>query len=203
MIINKVINELFSAPSSISVLRELAKRNVGVSGREIARFANVTPQSAHNALSKLEALKIVKREFVGKSHYFILNRKHFLYNQIIKPIFETEIEFTKTLFNKIKKELSKTTESILLFGSTARNEETAQSDLDICIVYNSDKKRIEEIVSRLRDYLYDEYGVTFAPFYITSREFKKRAKHNMSPINSIVLEGKLISGKSIKGTING
>lgn len=202
MVIHKVINKLFSTPSSISILRELSKRNIGVTGREIARLAGVTPQSAHNALSSLESLKIVKREFVGRSHYFLLNRTHFLYKHIVKLIFESESEFKRNLYNKIKKDLSKLTESVLLFGSVAREEERSESDMDICIIYIDGKEKIEVVVSRLRNNLYDEFGVTLAPYYITLAEFKKRVKQNKPPVNNILKESKLISGKTIQRFLN-
>ncbi len=203
MIIHKVLNKLFSAPTSISVLRELSQRNVGLTGRELARLAGITPQAAHNALSNLEALKIVKREFAGRSHYFRLNRDHFLYKRIISSVFDSENEFVQSLFARIKKTLSKDCVSIILFGSVARKEEISGSDLDVCLVYANQKTNIEEKISLLRDELYNEYGVTLAPYYISLTEFKKRAKLNKSPIDSIIKEGRVLSGKTIQRIIHG
>lgn len=202
MIVHNVLNKLFSAPTSVSVLRELSLRQIGLTGREVARSAKLTPQTAHNALTNLEALKIVKRDFAGRSHYFTLNRDHFLYRKILKTLFENEIEFVSSLYNKIKNAVSKECKSIIVFGSVARKDETSRSDLDICFVYK-DKKELEHKVSLLRDLLYNEYGVTLAPYYISQIDFKKKHKNNKSPVEDIVKEGIVIYGLSIQGLIYG
>ena len=203
MIIYNVLSKLFSAPTSVALLRELSFRTVGMTGRELARLCNIAPQAAHNALANLEYLKIVKREFVGRSHSFTINQEHFLYKNILIALFEAENEFTSSIFSVIKKSLSGHCVSVILFGSVARKEEKAESDLDICIVYESNRKIIEETISVLRDKLNRQYGVALAPFYITESDFRKKAKLKKPPINSILNEGKVLFGKSINRLIHG
>jgi len=67
-------------------------------------------------------------------------------------------------------------------------------------------KRLKEIEKQLVFYaimLNDKFGVTLAPFYITRKEFKTRVRKSKSPVDSIIKEGKVISGLSIKSMING
>ncbi len=203
MVVNNVLNKLFSAPSSISILRELSLRNTGITGRELSRAINITPQAVHNSLNVLEALKIVKREYTGRSHYFTLNREHFLSKNIIEHIFENEREYLKNIYSKIKKSIGKDSESVILYGSVARKEETLESDFDICIVYRNSKKMIEGKVNTLRTNLYDEYGITLAPYYVSQNDFVKMSKKNKTPINNIIKEGKVISGMTINRLIHG
>lgn len=202
VIIQKVLNKLFSSPASISILRELTIRNKGVTGREVARSTGLTAQTAHNSLANLEALKIIKREFVGRSHYFTLNREHYLFKNIMKNLFESERNFSESLYKKIGSSLSKVCASVILYGSVVRQEETTESDLDICIVSDT-KSLVEEKLSSLRDLLYSEYGITLAPYIIKENDFVRRAAQGQSPINEIVKEGKVLSGRSIKRLING
>lgn len=203
MKIYNVLNNIFSAPSAVSVLRELSIRNTGLTGRELARITNLTPQTAHNALANLEALNIVDRITAGRSHYFTLNRKHYLNKRIIENLYKDEREYVNSIFESIKKNIGKESVSLILFGSVARKDETVESDLDLCIVYQGRKTLIEEKVSSLRENLYKEFGITLAPFYITEREFKSRAKSKKPPVNNIIKEGEIISGKSINRIING
>lgn len=203
MKIYNVLNSIFSAPSAVSILRELSVRATGLTGRELARITNLTPQTAHNTLANLEALKIVDRVTAGRSYYFTLNRKHYLNQRIVAKLFEDEREYISSIFDSIKKNLGKSSISLIVFGSVARREETAKSDLDLCIVYKGKKALVEVKVSSLRDKLYGEFGVTLAPFYITEREFKSGAKNNKPPINNIIKEGNVISGKSINRIIHG
>ena len=203
MVVNNVLNKLFSSPTSISILRELSLRNYGITGRELARAINITPQAVHNSLNVLENLKIVKREYAGRSHYFTLNRKHFLSKNIIEHIFENEREYLKSIYEKIKKTIGKDSESILLYGSVVRKEETLDSDFDICIVYKANKEVIEEKVNILRTNLYDEYGITLAPYYVTQKDFIKMSKNNIAPISNVIEEGKVISGLTINKLMHG
>lgn len=198
-----VLNQLFSSAASVSILRELSLRAKGTTGRELARAAGLTHQAAHNTLSKLEALNVVHREHLGNAHYFIANRKHFLLKNIIEPIFQSEQKYSALLFGKIKNALGNNSVSVILFGSVARRDETIESDLDICIIYSSNKKLLEEIISKLREELYNEFGVTLAPYYITKTDFIKKYKAKKAPVNEIVKEGKLISGTPINRIIHG
>lgn len=203
MIINNVLNYIFTSPVVIATLRELDKRNAGISGREIARLINVSHRTALKALDNLEALKIVTRRVVGKSYYFTLNRNHFISKKVITVIFNNEREFRNSIYEKIKRVKSNGVLSLIVFGSVARKEETYASDLDLCIVYNKTKTDVEEKTNKLRDELYEKYGVTLAPFYITESNFKRKAKNYDPPVNNILKDGLVIWGKSINGIING
>lgn len=201
MIINNILQHIFSAPSNILVLRTLNARVIGISGREIARISKLSNRTAQSVLANLESLGLVKRTVGGRDHLFTLNRKNRIVSQLIKFIFEFEDGFSKEIFSSIKKKLSPLVSSLILFGSVARKEENYASDFDLCIVYTQNKTKIENIVSELRDKLYDDYKVTLAPIYITDADFKKRAQKNLSPINNILKEGILITGKPIRELI--
>lgn len=201
MVVNNLLQYIFSAPSNISVLRVLNSRVVGITGRETARTAKLSIRTVQNVLAHLEALGIVNRTIGGRDHLFVLNRKNQIVKKLISSLFEFENDFSKEIILSIKKNLGKECSSLILFGSVAREDETLDSDFDLCIVYNKNKFKIDNIVSELRDSLYSNYKITLAPFYILESEFKKRALKNLSPINSIFKEGIVISGKSIRELI--
>jgi predicted nucleotidyltransferase len=201
MIINNSLQYIFSAQSNVIVLRTLNSRVVGISGRETARISKLSIRNVQNVLAHLESLGLVNRTIGGRDHLFTLNRKNKIVSNLIKYIYEFENEFKGEILSLIKKKLSMVTSSLILFGSVARNEEDASSDFDLCIVYSKNKSKIESAVSELRDKLFDEYKITLAPFYILETEFKKRAKQNLSPVNSILKVGVLLTGKSIRGLL--
>jgi len=203
MIVNKFLNYLFTSPSIIAVLRELDMRTVGISGREISRLTNVTHKTALKALDNLEALKLIKRNVVGKSYYFTLNREQFIYKNIISVIFKNELEYKQKLIDNLKKLKNDNVVSLIIFGSVARKEETYESDFDLCIVYQNKKNEIEEKIGVLQSKLYEEFGVTLAPFYITEGDFKEKANTLKPPVNNILKEGNVIWGKSINRIIHG
>lgn len=203
MIVNKLLEHIFRAPSNISILRVLNERVAGISGREIARLTGLSLRTIQLSLSNLEHTGIVKR-FAGKrEHLFVLDRKKHLTKKLIEVIFIQEKDFQLSIQKNIKKELNKFCLSIILFGSIARQTENIDSDYDICIVYEKSKSKIEERVSALRSVLAITFNISLVPFYISSSKFKQLGLKSKPPVNKIITEGKLIFGKSIKELLNG
>lgn len=201
MIINKLIEKIFSAPSNISVLRVLNERVIGISGREIARLSDISTRAAQTALLNLEEIGLVNRVVGGREHLFSLNRDHYLSEKLIHHIFQSEKEFKKNIYSLIKKELGKLSTSIIVFGSVARGESTVKSDLDICLVLNNKINSVEKKLSILRDELFNKFSVSIAPFYISEKDFKQKYKNKSEPIVDIINDGKVISGKEIRDLI--
>jgi len=203
MIINKVLDKLFISSAITAVLRQLNLRIIGITGREIARQPGLTHRTALKALDSLEALKLVNKSIAGKAYYFTINRESYLFKKVIVSIFEAEREMLSAINKEIKLTLGKYTESVILFGSVSRSEETYGSDFDICVVYKSGKSNLIDIISELRDKLYHRYGISLAPYFITKNEFADRARKKKQPINEILKEGIVISGKIMKELQNG
>lgn len=198
MVVNKVLDKIFISPAITSILRELNLRKVGITGREIARQTGLTHKTAIKALNNLEALKLVNRVVAGRAYNYSINRENYIFKKIIAPVFEVEREMLGSITKEIKSLLGKYSESIILFGSVARREETYVSDFDICVVYKLGKANIEKLISGLRDKLYIKYGITLAPFLITKIEFLDRIRKKKPPVNKILIDGKVIYGKTLK-----
>lgn len=204
MIIHKPLNEIFSTYSNIAVIRELRYTRNGFTGREIAKRAGLSAPATLSALTHLAALKVVKRQIGGRDHLFTLNFNNYFVKKVLLPILEQESQFFTLIKTRLKKHLSTKAISVIIFGSVARQKEDIESDLDICIVFSSseNKKLLENEINILRDELSTDCGVTLAPYYISVKEFKQRAKMKKSPVNDIVKEGIVISGKSINWLLN-
>ena len=204
MIVNNILDEIFSRWSNVAVLRALNKFAVGISGREVSREAGIAVKNCFAALDDLENIGIVTRVRGGRDHLFSLNRNHFLVKEGVVPFFEIEGKFVEAIFKDIRRKLKNKCYSVYVFGSVARKQEKVGSDLDLCIIYNKDNQRklIEEAVSELNAELHKKYFVNAAPFFITASEFIKRAKGNKPPVNEIINDGILILGNSIDKLID-
>lgn len=198
MIINNILDYVFSAQSNVAVLRTLNSRQVGISGREIARISNISNRTAQIALANLESLGLVNRTIGGRDHLFTLNRNNKIATELIEFVFKFENGFINEVIALIKSKLSIDGVTLILFGSVSRREEEIRSDFDLCIVYSDNKSTIEKLINELRGKLFEEYNITLAPFYISTTEFKKSVTKNLSPVNNIVKEGVVIYGKPIR-----
>lgn len=200
---NKPLEEVFSARSSITVLRILNERSKGISGREISRLTSLSLRTVQIALANLEQTGILKRFIGNKEHLFVLNRENYFTRNLIEEIFKAEDNFRQSIFSEIRKRIGKDIISIILFGSAARGTDITDSDLDICIVYEGNNKVLENKVADLRSKLFCSFNITLAPLYITAAKFREMYRKEKSPVRQIVKEGRLIAGKKISGLLNG
>ena len=189
--INKTLNYIFSSRSNVSILRALLKYTTGITGREISRLTGYSPKSCHETLSLLEKPNIIKRIRGGRDHLFSLNREHHLFKNILSPALEIENNYLNTIKDDLKKNLKNYCYSVYIFGSVAREEDTPESDFDICLVYeNSNQKRLlENEILKLKKYFYDKYGINISPLYFSLKEFKRRQHSKNSPVPDILKEG--------------
>lgn len=203
MVVNRVLDEIFRTWSNVAVLRALLDTNTGFSGNEVARVAGMNPRSAFKALTSLEELGIVSRVVGGRDHIFTLNREHFLVQEIILKIYTIESRFLKEIINELSAILKKRVESAVIFGSVARKEENPLSDLDICCIVNSpiELHYLRDLLNKKSPILQKKYGIRLAPVFFLKGAFLRKIKSKL--IKDIVEEGILITGKSLKGIING
>lgn len=203
MIIHRVLDEIFKTWSNLAVLRALMDTNTGFTGNEAARVSGIHPNTAIKALSSLEQLNIVKRQIGGRDHIFSLNREHFLVREVVVKIFEIENRFPKELFNALKSLLKNQVYSAVVFGSIARKEESASSDLDLCCIVNNKKdwQKVSLLLTEKSPELFKKFGVKPAPVIFLKSQFINKKKSKL--VQNIVNEGVLITGKNPETLING
>jgi predicted nucleotidyltransferase len=162
-------------------------------------------RSCLQALTELEELSLVRRVRGGRDHLFTLNREHLLVEEGILPLLALERGFSRSLFTQLAKRLTKQAQSIVVFGSVTRSEETPSSDLDLCLIVRAEKDRAtaEAAVHSMAPQLLSRYGAKLAPYIITEKEFIRKAKRNLPPVHDIVKEGIVIAGISVKGLLSG
>jgi len=95
--------------------------------KEIAGKLNISLGGTHNAIKYLAKEKIVDTEQRGNMKFYRINDENPLVKQLKTT---TVIEKLLPLINKSKRFC----EEIILFGSTARGEQTRNSDIDLFIL---------------------------------------------------------------------
>lgn len=205
MIFHHVWDEVFSTWSHVAVLRALQDVASGASGREIARTAGMSHRACLQALTALESLSIVVRKRGGRDHFFSLNREHGLVSEGILPLLALERDFLGKLSQLIKQEMGNVCESLILFGSVARKEETVTSDIDLCIVLREtkDEKKILKQVHEFSPLLKRQFGANLSVFVISKSEFMKRARMKKPPVAEVTRDGIVISGSSLRELARG
>lgn len=200
MILYKVFNEIFSTYSSIAVLRELQYSKNGLTGREIARLAGISPPSALKALVKMTDLNLVNMQIGGRDHIYKLNFENVLVKEGILSVLKSERNLKGNIANIIKKKMSAYCTSVILYGSVARKEEIIDSDYDICVVYSKGQSelKLHKIISDLHTELFNYAGISLSTYYIKEDDFRKKVRLNKPPVADIRKEGIVLFGKTIR-----
>ena len=95
--------------------------------KEIAEKLNISLGGTHNVLKRLTEEKITTIEKRGNMKFYQIDYENPIVKQLKTALIVEELSL---LVNKIKQKCKK----IILFGSTARGEQTANSDIDLFIL---------------------------------------------------------------------
>ena len=128
--------EGLASPVEAVVLRVIARAATGFSGRQVHRLAGTSSTSSvHRALGTLVEVGLVTANRQPPSIIYQANRKHVLWPAVESGLAARDRffkSFRKFCEKELPEELSLT---VVLFGSVARRESSAQSDVDLFLVY--------------------------------------------------------------------
>jgi predicted nucleotidyltransferase len=189
------LDDILGSRAKIRLLRILAQSEFPLSGRAAARHARLSHAGAISAIKELEESRIVLPSSDGSGIRFRLNRHHILVRRIL-GLFETEAGLDDRLAHEITG-LIPGTRSITVFGSVARGEDAAASDIDVLVIVEDgiDQDEAFDTLATLDSSL--RLGKDLGPVVWTTSTLMLR-NSEMSPLLQRVLaEGRSIFGPSI------
>lgn len=200
MLLDKLLDNILGQSSKVKILRFLVRSQAQLNGREIAKRVGLSHVKAHIALKDLNTHGIVNMRAVGNSLVYWLNEEHFLVKEIIRPAFEKE----RGIFQHIARLILKAANpprpiSIILFGSFAKGNALADSDIDVVIVYPQAKNKslIAKELSEAEKKVTLLFGNRLSYVPLALDEFQKKLNKKDAFINEIVHTGKVIYGQNI------
>jgi len=130
------LDELLGTRASVRVLRVLAAYGGSLAVADIARRAKLTLPSVRTTLGRLLALGIVAGVGVGRSMVCELRQDHPLV-PVLVGLFKAELEQATAVLRAAReaaRRLTPAPTAVWLYGSVARGEDDAASDIDIALV---------------------------------------------------------------------
>ena len=123
-----------------AALRVLSRTDAGLSGRQVQKVANVgSPSSMNKALTNLAAVGLITVESRPPALIYRPNRKHVLWPAVDdalkardRAIDRIRLFFVDAVPDETPDEWRVTA---TLYGSTARKDSTADSDVDVLVVF--------------------------------------------------------------------
>ena len=171
-IANKILRYYFINPHKKNYINELA------------RILDVDPGNLSRKLQELENEGILGSEFSGKQRYYFINKKYPLLKEARK-VFELKYGLGDLIAAGLKK--IKGIKEAYIFGSYAKGDFGAESDIDILIIGNHPVMEATKALLPIQEKIGREINVVD----LTEKEFEKRKKDKDEFINNI-FNGKVI-----------
>lgn len=148
--------------------------------RQIARHLHASPGAVQRELEKLAAVDLIVRTSLGNQVFYQVNRHH--------PVFaEMQALVNKTvgIFNILRSALEPLGNRVgvaFVYGSIARQEERAGSDIDLMIIGNID---LDDVLVRLVE-AETVLGRAVNPTVYSTHEFKRKLEDGNHFLNAVI-----------------
>jgi len=198
------IDKILSQPTKIKLLRFFVDSRPEMTGRELAKFCDVSHMQVYRILDALQSQGVVKKRQVAGAYLYTLNEKNVIVKNILIPLFQKEKNFLDEILKQLLNRITKKVLSIVVFGSVAEGRERPTSDVDIFILTKNKTAAISirDILSEAETTFYEKTGNRLSPIILSVGELRKKSNTNKTLISKI-LSGRVIVGKSPKDFIYG
>lgn len=172
MRITEALDDVLASRGHLRTLRALdaLPEGLGVSARDLARRAQVAHNRASEVLNALTQLGLARVQRAGRADLYQLNREHVLY-PALHQLFGEETKVHTELQRFLRRRLAKIdhVREAFIFGSVARRESRAGSDIDLALVMPpsgptaAEQRELDELAREVRVRFGSELGVHVSP----------------------------------------
>lgn len=169
--------------------------------RQIKKSVNLSEHTLLKYLSSLEKRKMLRSMKEGNLKIYEVN----LENTLVKVFFSYfDLERLETIDYKRAKAVKMFVEGVknikmpyfvLLFGSTAKGNYTAKSDIDVIVVFDILEKSMNEQIERIKRNILAETGLKINDILMRLDEFLKEKKNKQN----YALQDSIMSGYPVFG----
>jgi len=135
--------------------------------RDLAEQLSIDPSNLSKELGRLEREGLFRSDVSGRQKYFQLNREYPLFDEVRNIVAKTigAVPLIAQSFKKIQG-----IDEAYLYGSFARSQQDAASDIDVLVIGAPREELLAETVRKLERRLRREVNYTV----LTPKEFKSR-----------------------------
>ena len=173
-----LLSEILSSRVRADILQLLfTEEHLEFHVRAIERKSSVTYNSIRQELKKLSALDLIISRRDGNRLYYSANNTHPLYPVLLELVAKT-VGF-RTILKQVL--IHPQIQLAVIFGSLARGEEVAESDLDLMIIGEIGLRELSALLSGQEE----QTGREINPHIYSKKEFRERratADHLISKI---------------------
>lgn len=179
-----VLAELLSSRTRAEIFRLLFGINTrSLHLREMERLSGLSTGALRQEMSKLKKLGLVTVEKDGNRTCYEPNRNHTLYLDIHRLVLKTA-GLADVLRDALNDPAIK---CALVFGSVAKGEEAADSDVDVLVIGKTGLRKVAGLLSGVGNTV----GREINPMVMTPEEFRKRVRKKEHLVSGIMASPKL------------
>jgi predicted nucleotidyltransferase len=146
--------------------------------RDLAARLHIDPSNLSKELGRLEREGLFRSEMSGRQKYVQLNHKYPLFEEV-RAIVSKTIGAAPLISESLKK--INNVDAAYLYGSFARNQQDASSDIDILVIGTPPQEDLAQTVQRLEKQLGREINYTV----LSPTEFQTRLANKDAFVDSV------------------
>jgi predicted nucleotidyltransferase len=185
-----------------ATLRVLARVHEPISGRELARRAETSPSTTRRVLERLQQAGLVHARPSSHALLYTANREHVLWEPVDALL--TGLTRLEDELSSVVDERTHQTATLAVFGSVARGEAIAASDLDLVLVLADETAgdEREALVDELTDLIERRTGNPAQVLALTRRQLRNMVVHADPLIDSLTRDARTLTGTPLETLIS-
>jgi len=171
-----------------------------LTGEDLAHKASVSKPMAHLALSQMMRENVVARRVVGRAYLYRLLADSYPV-KLVAALFTTEDSPLEELARLARERLaSEKVISVILYGSIARGEERAESDIDLYVIIRKEvyRERVQQMISDLNPLTLSRFGNRLSALILTREESRRAYRKRRDLEMRTEAEGKVLYGLGLR-----
>ena len=108
---------------------------------------------------------------------------------VIDQITQTENAALRIFIQRVLDELDAQVFQVILFGSKARGDSNADSDVDVLILANEENRRLQETINIIASQISLDYDVLFNPLLIAEARWRQMSSERFSVCRNVERDG--------------
>jgi uncharacterized protein len=153
--------------------------------RQIARHLHASPGAVRRELEKLAAVDLIVRTCLGNQVFYQVNRHHPVFSEM-----RALVNKTVGIFNTLRAAIDPLGDQVrvaFVYGSIARQEEKADSDIDLMIIGDIE---LDDVLARFPE-AESAVGRPINPTVYSIHEFKRKLEDGNHFLNAVINDKKV------------
>lgn len=197
------LDDILSSRAKLRLCRLGWESPEALSAREMARRIGMVKRTVDLALSDLLALGVMVRESSAPSAPTRINRNHALVAGALRSLFEGERSFVEAEFEALRTLVEESwvgramsLEWAGVFGSVARGEARAASDIDLAIIVTpaDHVSLVHDAASERTAAFASRFGRRLSPLVLSKELFGRMVREGDSLALSMIRDGRRLAG---------